>query len=210
VAVGTKFAPGGFAGFGDGHTFELNDRVEPLASVFGESGTRLERELAGCAGDPVAHIAAVEDFLRDRLPEPDPRYDLVREIVSDVLVTAPETTVAELAGRHAVSPRTLQRLFRDFVGVGPKWVLKRYRMHEAAERIAAGEVDDPARLALDPGTSTSPISSATSRPRSAARPAPTPGPARPRPAASSCWRRSPSPRRPRVPPASSCSTRSGP
>jgi AraC-like DNA-binding protein len=151
VAVGTKFAPGGFAGFRGGHTFELNDRVEPLASVFGESGTRLERELAGCAGDPAAHIAAVEDFLRDRLPEPDPRYDLVREIVSDVLVTAPETTVAELAGRHAVSPRTLQRLFRDFVGVGPKWVLKRYRMHEAAERIAAGEVDDPARLALDLG-----------------------------------------------------------
>jgi AraC-like DNA-binding protein len=59
--------------------------------------------------------------------------------------------VAELAARHGVSQRTLQRLFRDHVGVGPKWVLKRYRMHEAAERIAAGEADDLGRLALDLG-----------------------------------------------------------
>ena len=42
-------------------------------------------------------------------------------------------------------------MFADFVGVGPKWVLKRYRMHEAAERIASGEAGDGASLALDLG-----------------------------------------------------------
>jgi AraC-like DNA-binding protein len=151
TAVGTKFAPGGIAGFLDGPAFALNDRVEPLAEVFGHAGARLGRELAACAGDRDAHIATVEGFLRARMPDPDRRFDLVRELVSDMLVTAPETTVAELAERHAVSPRTVQRLFRDFVGVGPKWVLKRYRMHEAAERIAAGEADDAATLALDLG-----------------------------------------------------------
>jgi AraC-like DNA-binding protein len=75
----------------------------------------------------------------------------VRAVVGDMLVAAPGTTVAELAERHAVTPRTLQRAFADFVGVGPKWVLKRYRMHEAAERIAAGEASDGASLALDLG-----------------------------------------------------------
>ena len=50
-----------------------------------------------------------------------------------------------------MSARTLQRLFRRYVGVGPKWVLQRYRLHEAAERIADGYDGDWAALALDLG-----------------------------------------------------------
>ena len=37
--------------------------------------------------------------------------------------------------KHALSSRTLQRLFRHYVGASPKWVLARYRLHDAAERI---------------------------------------------------------------------------
>jgi AraC-like DNA-binding protein len=47
--------------------------------------------------------------------------------------------------------RKLQRLFDDYVGVSPKWVIQRYRLHEAAERIAAGRVADFADLALELG-----------------------------------------------------------
>jgi AraC-like DNA-binding protein len=151
VVVGTKFRPGGFAGFIDTPTSGLNDRVVALAELFGGAGAHLERELARRAGDPDGHIEAVEAFLRERLPAPDLRFELVRAVVGEMLVATPGTTVAELAERHAVSQRTLQRLFRDHVGVGPKWVLKRYRIHEAAERIAAGEVDDQASLALELG-----------------------------------------------------------
>lgn len=151
IAVGTKFRPGGIGGFLDRPASELNDRTVALADVFGAAGARLERELAACAGDPDAHIEAAEAFLRARLPAPDPRYELVRTVVEDMLVVGPATTVAQRAERHAVSPRTLQRAFSDLVGVGPKWVLKRYRMHEAAERIAAGEAPDGAALALDLG-----------------------------------------------------------
>jgi AraC-like DNA-binding protein len=50
----------------------------------------------------------------------------------------------------------LQRLFRDYVGVTPKWVLKRYRVHEAAERLASGEAQDAAWLAADLGYSDQP------------------------------------------------------
>jgi AraC-like DNA-binding protein len=151
VAIGTKFRPGGFAGFIYRPVSELNGRAIPLATLFGPAGGRLERRLAATAGNADRHIEAVEDFLRARLPEPDPRYRLVCAVVREMLIAAPGTTVAELADRHAISPRTLQRLFRDYVGVGPKWVLKRYRMHEAAERIAAGEAEDHAALAADLG-----------------------------------------------------------
>jgi AraC-like DNA-binding protein len=59
--------------------------------------------------------------------------------------------VDELAARHAMSSRSLQRLFRRYVGVSPKWVLQRYRLHEAAERIAEGRDGDWAATALELG-----------------------------------------------------------
>lgn len=152
IAIGTKFRPGGFGGFLDRPASELNGRTVGLGDVFGAAGRKLERRLAGLDGDDeAAHIETVEDFLRERRPAPDPRYELVRAVVDDMLVAAPGTTVTELAERHAVTPRTLQRAFAEFVGVGPKWVLRRYRMHVAAERIASGEAEDGASLALDLG-----------------------------------------------------------
>lgn len=42
-------------------------------------------------------------------------------------------------------------MFRRYVGVGPKWVLQRYRMHEAAERMLIDPEIDLARLGLDLG-----------------------------------------------------------
>jgi AraC-like DNA-binding protein len=151
MAVGTKFAPGAFSGFIDTPASKLNGRVVALADLFGDTGAQLEHELVRCAGNPHAHIEAVERFLRERRPAPDPRHELVMSATRAILAAPQGTTVAELADRFGVSRRTLQRLFREYVGVGPKWVLKRYRMHEAAERIAAGEVEDHASLALELG-----------------------------------------------------------
>ena len=151
LVVGTKFRPGGFSAFSSTPVSLLNDRIVPLGEALGEPGARLQSELEELAGEVEAHVDAVEGFLLGRLPGPDPRYELVRAVVSDMLVVPPATTVAELADRHSVSPRTLQRAFNEHVGVSPKWVLKRYRMHEAAERIARGEGDDLAALALDLG-----------------------------------------------------------
>jgi len=60
------------------------------------------------------------------------------------------TRVEQLVERTGMSPRALQRLFREYVGVTPKWVLQRLRLHEAAERMIDG-AGDWASLALDLG-----------------------------------------------------------
>jgi AraC-like DNA-binding protein len=149
-AVGTKFRPGGFSPFHARPVHELTDRFGPLDAVLGPDGAQLARDGAA-APDPGAKIACVEAFLRARLPPPDPEIELVHEVVADMLEVPPGTTVDEVARRHAVSTRTLQRLFRRHVGVSPKWVLRRYRLQEAAEQLAAGERDDWTTLALDLG-----------------------------------------------------------
>jgi len=59
------------------------------------------------------------------------------------------TSVAELARGAGLSRRRLQRLFADRVGVGPKWALRRYRLHEAVARMDAPP--DGAALAAELG-----------------------------------------------------------
>ncbi|MGH3243290.1 MAG: helix-turn-helix domain-containing protein, partial [Spirillospora sp.] len=47
--------------------------------------------------------------------------------------------------------RGLQRLFHEYVGIGPKWVIRRYRMLEAAGRAEAGARVGWADLAAELG-----------------------------------------------------------
>jgi AraC-like DNA-binding protein len=65
-----------------------------------------------------------------------------------------ETTILKvdnLIERFNYSKRTLQRLFRQYVGVSPKWIIQRYRLHEAAEQIASGQAENWPALAVDLG-----------------------------------------------------------
>jgi AraC-like DNA-binding protein len=54
----------------------------------------------------------------------------------------PNTRVEHLAAMHHV---------RRYVGVGPKWVLKRLRIHQAAEQLTATSPPAWTELALDLG-----------------------------------------------------------
>lgn len=60
--------------------------------------------------------------------------------------------VDDFAARHDVPVRRLQRLFMEYVGVGPKWVIRRYRLQEAVEQAAGGPLSW-AGLAADLGYS---------------------------------------------------------
>ena len=146
--VGTKFRPGGFAAFAGGRAVsELTDRHVAVTELFGDEAQPL---LA--TDDAEALVRAVHTLLRSRLPAvPDPRISLVQEIVADIQRSAPDESVAALAGRHHLSVRTLQRLFGQYVGVGPKWVMQRYRLHDAIEGLDRRRRQDWTRFALDLG-----------------------------------------------------------
>jgi AraC-like DNA-binding protein len=73
-------------------------------------------------------------------------------MVYDVAEDRTILKVEDLVERYCMNKRTLQRLFAKYVGVGPKWVIQRYRLHEAAEQLAAGPVNQSA-LALSVGYS---------------------------------------------------------
>lgn len=150
--LGTRFRPGGFRALAGGRPVAaLTDRVVPLRELFGRApADALEARVRGEA-TTAARIAHVEAFLRARIGRPDPRVAEVAAIVGLLLEDPAITRVEQLAVRCHRSPRTLQRLFRDYVGVNPKWVLQRQRLHSAAERIAEEPDVELGALALELG-----------------------------------------------------------
>jgi AraC-like DNA-binding protein len=93
----------------------------------------------------------VEQFLRGRLPERDENVDLINQIVDRIIADPTIHKVDALADQFHLGKRTLQRLFSQYVGVSPKWVIMRYRLQEAAEQLAGGAVASWPKLALDLG-----------------------------------------------------------
>jgi AraC-like DNA-binding protein len=96
-------------------------------------------------------MSLVDRFLLARLPAPDAQVDAISAIVDRIMSDRDIIKVDDVAARFDINKRTLQRLFNQYVGVNPKWVIKRYRLHEAVERVAAGEVVNWSQLAMDLG-----------------------------------------------------------
>jgi AraC-like DNA-binding protein len=135
-----KFRPAGFRPFLGAPVSTLTDRTVPASTVFGADGESLvQRFLA--VGDESPLVELADSFVRDRLPAPDPVVPQVNGIVAQIMADREITRVDHLVCLTGLGKRALQRLFKDYVGVTPKWVIQRYRLHEAAERLAGGEVD---------------------------------------------------------------------
>ncbi|GLH71900.1 AraC family transcriptional regulator [Geothrix limicola] len=146
--LGTKFLPGCFRPFWGRPVSEFTDQVLPLATALGPPGAALEAAVLGCGEDASTAVTHVEAFLLERLPRPDAKARLARSIVARILEDR-ELTQAEAVAREAgLSLRSLQRLFQDYVGVSPKWVIQRYRLHEAMEQLEAHQAVDLPALAL--------------------------------------------------------------
>ncbi len=148
---GVKFRPGGFLPFLRRPVGTLTDQYLPLAVLWGAADAdRLARDLAA-APDLDALVAAAERHLRARWPPADPDVALVGRIAQDLLHNRAITRVDDVTARFGLSTRSLQRLFQRYVGVSPKWVLQRYRLHEAASRLAEGTGGTWAEVAVDLG-----------------------------------------------------------
>jgi len=147
---GIKFRPGAFYPFITASVSAFTDRSIGLHTAFGPDGMTLQGAIRALA-DEGAMVECAEAFLRARRPERDETLEVITTIIDRISTDRDITTVAELVGRLNLNKRTVQRLFSRYVGVGPKWVIRRYRLHEAAERMATGAVVDWPALAMDLG-----------------------------------------------------------
>ena len=149
-ALGASFHPGGFRPLLRRSVGSIAGSVVPAGELFGVD----DRAAAAVILDDVDlpdMVAALEDYLLAVDPRPDPAVAEVRSLVADAERDRGLTRAEELAARAGTSLRSLQRLFTDYVGIGPKWVINRFRILDAAAAAHSGEPVDWPRLAHELG-----------------------------------------------------------
>jgi AraC-like DNA-binding protein len=149
-ALGVRFRAGCFRPFWGAPVSQLSDRVVPATRVFGPLAEKT-RQAIMCADSDAEMASHAESLLFSVLPERDPVAEQAAQLVALITSDTALQRVDQLADAAGLSVRAVQRLFADHVGVGPKWVMRRARLHEASERAGSGEPVDWAELAADLG-----------------------------------------------------------
>jgi AraC-like DNA-binding protein len=151
---GVRFLAGCFRPFWRAPISELTDRVVPAVGIFGPEAEETRCAIMRAdtlAGADAAMTEQAEALLLSVRPERDSAAEQAAALVARITGDPALRRVDQLAAASEMSARSLQRLFADYVGVSPKWVMRRARLHEAAERADGGELVDWAELAADLG-----------------------------------------------------------
>jgi AraC-like DNA-binding protein len=138
--VGARFRPGCFRPFVSFPVSRLTDRHRPIAEVLRRPTGSLRTSIEATT-DPTKRVATLSAFLARDRPDADATASLLAEVVTEVARNRDITRVAQVAALAQLSVRSLQRAFSEYVGAGPKWVVQRCRLQDAAARAAAETVD---------------------------------------------------------------------
>ncbi len=149
--LGVRFRAGGFRPFWGKSVAELNDRVVAAREIFGPAVDETCALVMSAETDDDAMAAAAEGLLRGLRPAPDPLAERIAGMVEQITADPELRRVADLSAVFGMSERRLQRLFAEYVGVSPKWVMRRARLLEAARRAEEGTGIDWAALAAGLG-----------------------------------------------------------
>jgi len=143
---GLLFRPAGFSALVGPCLHAWVERRVPVAEALHPVEELRARFVAD--DDHGAQLAAYEEWLRPQIVDADPaRRRLAERVVSLVQEDRTLLDVAGLAQRTGRSERWLQRLLRERVGLSPKTLIRRFRLHEAVHLLTEHPETDLAALA---------------------------------------------------------------
>jgi AraC-like DNA-binding protein len=138
-AFAAKFRPGAFREVLGAPLSTITDRIIPLGDVVGAKKAKAYRDALAAARDDHARVKIATEFFGKIVPPPAADASLLADLVQAATVDRSVTTVEALRERSGMHLRELQRWFRDSVGISPKWMIQRYRLHEALLALEHGE-----------------------------------------------------------------------
>ncbi|GGB40386.1 hypothetical protein GCM10011492_34010 [Flexivirga endophytica] len=144
--VGAKFRPGALTALTGIEAADLRDRVRPATAVLAGADA-----LLGLTPDRPDALDRLDAFLLARATGDHAELDTVGRVIATLEDSAPAMSAAELADRCGLKLRSLQRLCRHYIGVGPQWLVARARVHTAIARLNASDYDTLAELAVELG-----------------------------------------------------------
>ena len=131
---GIAFRPAMFQPPSCGAMAELTDRVVPLEHVLGPKANEWSRALRE-ARDVEHELEITERFLCAVLPPATTELERLRDLMERIAFDRAILRAEDAAAVSGLDLRALQRSFHTHVGVSPKWVIRRYRLLEAAVQL---------------------------------------------------------------------------
>ncbi len=128
----------------------ITDRVVPLDQVLGPKVKAWARAIHE-AREVDEKIAITEAFLAPLLRPPSPHLVRLRDLVERMATDRSILRVEDVCEVSGLDARALQRWFKACIGVSPKWVIQRFRLHEAAAQLAGPRPPPLAALAASLG-----------------------------------------------------------
>ena len=134
---GVKFRPGGYAAF-------TGTVARTLRDVHVTPPTSLRTDTVHALAELGPHVDAdhcrtvVDAVLEPYAREVEPEYETVLNVIGTMLADRTLIRVGQVEERCGIGTRRLQRLFERYVGATPKWVLGRYRIHDALTELDNG------------------------------------------------------------------------
>jgi len=149
--IGATFRPASFRGVLGADVGVVAGRVVPFGDVGGPDDSAVAAALLSRVATNEAMVAGLEGYLDLCGAEPDPLADQINALVRLAEIDRTVVRAEQLADRAGVSLRTLQRRFTAYLGIGPKWVVQRFRLLDAAAAAHDGTSTDWTTLATDLG-----------------------------------------------------------
>jgi AraC-like DNA-binding protein len=138
---GIKFKPGGFYPFYRRPISHFKQQPLRISELFEVDDREVEASILS-AENEAQMMERMEKLIRPKLPERDNQVREINRIIDWVSANKEITRVDDICSQFDIHIRKLQRLFEQYVGVSPKWVIQLYRLQNAAEMIDNGIAQD--------------------------------------------------------------------
>lgn len=148
--LGLRLQPGGQAAFWPGKAANMTDTALHVTDIL---PPRLARRFtAACTTAPdLTYLSnLVTELAQTARPLSAPARQIA-QIVAYIEATPNLFRVSDICQAFDLSDRHLQRLFRDHLGLAPKPVIDRFRMHDALQSLHAPTAPDLAQLSVNLG-----------------------------------------------------------
>lgn len=151
--VGIRFTPAGFYPFANQAGIEmpnLTNQILPINEFFKIELQAFETKLLNLK-KASQKTQKIEQELLTAPQTLDPNIPKINKIVKQIETDKSILKVSDICQKFSLDERRLQRLFNKYIGISPKWIINRYRIHEALEQIESTQNINWPDLALSLG-----------------------------------------------------------
>ncbi len=138
--LGVKFTTGALAGLLPQPMSEYVDKTLAAHRVFGTDIDDLMLALERTDNDE-QRLEQLQQFLLPFVLAPSPGQLKLQTLVAQIKNDSSILQVEHLAQQSNLSIRAIQRCFKQYLGLSPKWLIRKYRLHQALEALKTNRVD---------------------------------------------------------------------